>query len=128
MLRSLLCVKEKELRSSFITSSDSSHLATLASQCSLGVGRARGLASNSDSCGTESDADGSSVSSLPLTRCVSTDIPSDTMTPNQQHCVGAGQKNSLKATNITIHLQDVTVIHLMWVFYLMAKLFCFPCN
>ncbi|XP_030630409.1 melanopsin-like [Chanos chanos] len=100
VLRVVLRVGEKDLRSSFSYSSNSatsSRRPTLTSQCSLGVSfgngaRANGRwgktrlssASDTDSCWTESEADGSSVNSLPFTRRVSTEISGDTAIPPEQ--------------------------------------------
>lgn len=96
VLRLILCVGEKDLRSSFSSSSGiSSRRPTLSSQCSLGVGsgaRASGRwgktrlssASDTDSCWTESEADASSISSLPAARRVSTEISPDTAVLPQQ--------------------------------------------
>ncbi|XP_071769310.1 melanopsin-like [Centroberyx gerrardi] len=110
MLRSLLRVQEKDLRSSYSSSSASSRRTTLTSQCSLGVGmgagsRANGRwgksrlssASDSESCWTESEADGSSVGSMPFTRRVSTDISADTALPSQCS-LPSGQKGDTKAS------------------------------
>ncbi|XP_028832494.1 melanopsin-like [Denticeps clupeoides] len=93
-LRSVLRVGEKEIRSSFSSCSGaSSRRPTLTSQCSLGAaarangrwGKARlSSASDTDSCWTESEADGSSVSSLPFSRRVSTEISTDTAIQPQQ--------------------------------------------
>ncbi|XP_048107544.1 melanopsin-like [Alosa alosa] len=98
VLRVILCLGEKDIRSSFSSSSGiSSRRPTLSSQCSLGVGvgpgaRASGRwgktrlssASDTDSCWTESEADASSVSSLPVARRVSTEISLDTAVLPQQ--------------------------------------------
>ncbi|XP_007229372.3 melanopsin-like [Astyanax mexicanus] len=108
ILRAILCVGEKDMRSSFSSSSgSSSRRPTLTSQCSLGVcignaARANGRwgktrlssASDTDSCWTESEADGSSINSLPYARRVSTEISTDTAIPPQQASVstGSGQK------------------------------------
>ncbi|XP_051555150.1 melanopsin-like [Myxocyprinus asiaticus] len=97
VLRPILRVREKDLRSSFSSSSAlSSRRPTLTSQCSLGVNmgnaaRANGRwgktrlssASDTDSCWTESEADGSSVNSLTSSRRVSTEISTDTAIPAQ---------------------------------------------
>ncbi|XP_062337336.1 melanopsin-like [Osmerus eperlanus] len=105
LLRSFLRVREKELRSSFSSSNASSRRPTLTSQCSLGVGMGVGACvngrwgksrlssvSDTESCWTESEADGSSVSSLPFIRRVSTEISADTAIHNQQQSGLAGQK------------------------------------
>lgn len=81
LLRPLLRVQEKDLRSSF--SSSSSRRATITSQSSLGVGaRATGRwgktrlssASDSESCWVESEVDGSSVRSLAVPRRTSAEV------------------------------------------------------
>ncbi|TRY91236.1 hypothetical protein DNTS_035568 [Danionella cerebrum] len=91
ILRPILRVKEKDLRSSSSSGSVSSRRPTLSSQCSFGVsignaarvngrwGKSRlSSASDSDSCWTESEADGSSVNSSTFGRRVSTEISTDT--------------------------------------------------
>ncbi len=107
VLRPILRVKEKDLRSSFSSGSVSSRRPTLTSQCSLGVsfgnaartngrwGKTRlSSASDSDSCWTESEADGSSVNSLTFGRRVSTEISTDTaiLSPGSSTNNSSGQK------------------------------------
>uniref|UniRef100_A0A673KKF8 Opsin 4.1 n=1 Tax=Sinocyclocheilus rhinocerous TaxID=307959 RepID=A0A673KKF8_9TELE len=107
VLRPILRVKEKDLRSSFSSGSVSSRRPTLTSQCSLGVsignaaransrwGKTRlSSASDSDSCWTESEADGSSVNSLTFGRRVSTEISTDTaiLSPGSSTNSSSGQK------------------------------------
>ncbi|XP_044075547.1 melanopsin-like [Siniperca chuatsi] len=90
LLRPLLR-QEKDLRSSLSSSGASSRRATLTSQSSPGVrlgagvqansrwGRSRlSSASDSESCWTESEADGSSAGSTVFTRQVSADVTTDT--------------------------------------------------
>ncbi|XP_050925730.1 melanopsin-like [Lates calcarifer] len=93
LLRTVLRLQEKDLRSSFSSSGASSRRATLTSQSSpggrLGPGvRTNGRwgksslssASDSESCWTESEADGSSTGSTALNRQVFTDVTADTKT------------------------------------------------
>ncbi|XP_018613192.1 melanopsin-like [Scleropages formosus] len=107
LLRSLLRVKPKALRSSLSSgSSTSSRRPTLTSQCSLAIvactnphwGKTRlSSASDTDSCWTESEADGSSVSSFPFVRQVSTEISTDTAIPLTQP--GAGLRGGAANDN-----------------------------
>ncbi|XP_018971640.1 melanopsin-like [Cyprinus carpio] len=107
VLRPILRVKEKDLRSSFSSGSVSSRHSTLTSQCSLRVSignaaRANGhwgktrlsSASDSDSCWTESEADGSSVNSLIFGQRVSMEISTDTaiVSPGSSTNSSSGQK------------------------------------
>lgn len=91
LLRPLLRLQEKDLRSSFSSSGASSRRATLTSQSSLGVRLSAGVranghwgknrlssASDSESCWTESEADRSSAGSTAFTRQVSTEFTADT--------------------------------------------------
>ncbi|XP_041805165.1 melanopsin-like [Chelmon rostratus] len=91
LLRPLLRLQDKDLRSSFSSSGALSRRATLTSQSSSGVqlgasvrassrwGKTRlSSASDSESCWTESEADGSSVGSTAFALQVSTDITADT--------------------------------------------------
>ncbi|GAA6235094.1 melanopsin-like [Lates japonicus] len=93
LLRTVLRLQEKDLRSSFSSSGASSRRATLTSQSSpggrLGAGvRTNGRwgksrlssASDSESCWTESEADGSSTGSTAFNRQVFTDVTADTKT------------------------------------------------
>ncbi|XP_070774518.1 melanopsin-like [Enoplosus armatus] len=84
LLRPLMRLQEKDLRSSFSSSGTSSRRVTDTSQSSPGVqansrwGKSRlSSASDSESCWTESEADGSSAGSMVFTRQVSTDITAD---------------------------------------------------
>ncbi|XP_070701573.1 melanopsin-like [Pempheris klunzingeri] len=91
LLRPVLRLQEKDLRSSFSSSGASSRRATLTSQSSPGVRYGAGIrasgrwgknrlssASDSESCWTESEADCSSAGSTAFTRHVSTDITANT--------------------------------------------------
>ncbi len=91
LLRPLLRLQEKDLRSSLSSSGTLSRRATLNSQSSPGVQLSTGAqpngrwgksrlssGSDSESCWTESEADGSSVRSTAFTRQVSTDVTADT--------------------------------------------------
>ncbi|XP_062848916.1 melanopsin-like [Trichomycterus rosablanca] len=97
LFRSILCISKDQRASSISISSSSSHRPTLTSQKALGVrignaarancrwGKTRlSSASDSDSCWTESEADGSSANSLPFARRVSTEISLDTAIPPEQ--------------------------------------------
>nr|XP_055057794.1 melanopsin-like [Misgurnus anguillicaudatus] len=98
ILRRILRVKEKDLRSSFSSSSAlCSRRPTLTSQCSteVSVGNAARVngrwgktrlssASDTDSYWTESEAEGSSVNSTTFGRRVSTEISSDTAIPSTE--------------------------------------------
>lgn len=108
ILRCILHVKEKDLRSSISSSSAlCSRRPTLTSQCSTGVSignaaRANGRwgktrlssVSDTDSYWTESEADGSSVNSLTFGRRVSTEISTDTAIPLEESSTttNSGQK------------------------------------
>ncbi|XP_071346657.1 melanopsin-like [Trachinotus anak] len=101
LLRAVLRLQEKDLRSSFSSSGASSRRATLTSQSSLGVRLSTGVrtngrwgksrlssASDSESCWTESEADGSSAGSMAFNQHVFTDVAADTSTssaPLSQH-------------------------------------------
>ncbi|KAM9349482.1 melanopsin-like [Symphorus nematophorus] len=91
LLRPLLRLQKKDLRSSFSSSGVSSRRATLTSQSSPGVRLSAGVrangrwgksrlssASDSESCWTESEADGSSVASTAFAQQVSADATADT--------------------------------------------------
>ncbi|XP_070829705.1 melanopsin-like [Chaetodon trifascialis] len=91
MLRPLLRLQEKDLRSSFSSGGALSRRATLTSQSSPGVRLSAGIrtssrwgksrlssASDTESCWTESEADGSSIGSTAFARQVSTDVTADT--------------------------------------------------
>ncbi|XP_062408577.1 melanopsin-like [Sardina pilchardus] len=86
LLRVILCIGEKDIRSSFSSSSGiSSRRPTLSSQASGRWGKTRlSSASDTDSCWTESEADASSVSSVTDARRVSTEISPDTAVLPQQ--------------------------------------------
>ncbi|XP_051990907.1 melanopsin-like [Xyrauchen texanus] len=124
VLRTILRVKEKDLLSSFKSSSAlSSHRPTLTSQCSLGgnmgnAAQANGLwgktrlssASDTDSCWTESEADGSSVNSLISSCHVSTEISTDTAIPLQYSgsITTSGQKLG-KLDKAGMHVQSISI-------------------
>ncbi|XP_067463124.1 melanopsin-like [Thunnus thynnus] len=91
LLRAVLRLQEKDLRSSFSSSGASSHRTTSTSQSSLAIqlsaaarangrwGRSRlSSTSDSESCWTESEADGSSVGSTAFNRQVSADVTANT--------------------------------------------------
>ncbi|KAJ8397428.1 hypothetical protein AAFF_G00439770 [Aldrovandia affinis] len=88
LLRLVLRVKEKDLRSSFSSSRGNTYCRpTLSNQSSLGSstrttghwGKTRlSSASDTDSCWTECEADGSSIGSLPVTCRISTEISENT--------------------------------------------------
>lgn len=91
LLRPLLRLQEKDLRSSFSSSGAVSRRATLTSQSSSGVQLSARFQANScwqksrlssvtdsESCWTQSEADGSSVGSVAVTRQMSTDVTADT--------------------------------------------------
>nr|XP_033506049.1 melanopsin-like [Epinephelus lanceolatus] len=96
LLRPLLRLHEKDLRSSFSSSSTSSRRATLTGQSPPGVQLSAGVwansqwrktrlssASDNESCWTESKADGSSAGSAAVTRQLSSDVTADnTAAPN----------------------------------------------
>lgn len=103
LLRFILCVGMNKRSSSIFTSGTSSHQAALTSQHALGVrignatrancrwGKTRlSSASDTESCWTDSEADGSSTNSLPFARRVSTEISSDTAIPPEQAGTSAG--------------------------------------
>lgn len=124
VLRMILCVGEKDIRSSFSSSGGfSSRRPTLSSQCSLGVGPAAGAsgrwgktrlssASDTDSCWTESEADVSSVSSLPAARRISTEITPDTavLPPQLGTDTALGQKAMVtdRVNNMSVAAAGVT--------------------
>ncbi|XP_016147092.1 melanopsin [Sinocyclocheilus grahami] len=123
VLRPILRVKEKDLRSSFSSGSVSSRRPTLTSQCSLGVSignaaRANGRwgktrlssASDSDSCWNESEADGSSVNSLTFGRRVSTEISTDTaiLSPGSSTNSSSGQKPEKKHKVVSAPVPSIT--------------------
>ncbi|KAK2900845.1 hypothetical protein Q8A67_008960 [Cirrhinus molitorella] len=123
ILRPILRVKEKDLRSSFSSGSVSSRRPTLTSQCSLGVSignaaRANGRwgktrlssASDSDSCWTESEADGSSVNSLTFGRRVSTEISTDTaiLSPGSSTNSSSGQKPEKTHKVLSVPVPSIT--------------------
>lgn len=96
--RYILCVGINKRSSSISTSGTTSHQTALTSQHALGVrignatrtncrwGKTRlSSASDTESCWTDSEADGSSANSLPFARRVSTEISSDTAIPPEQH-------------------------------------------
>ncbi|XP_040911165.1 melanopsin-like [Toxotes jaculatrix] len=89
-LRAVLQLQEKDLRSSYSSSGASSRRATLTSQSSPGVRLSAGVqtngrwgksrlssASDSESCWTESEADGSSAGSTAFNRQMFTDVTAD---------------------------------------------------
>lgn len=91
LMRPLLRLQEKDLRSSVSSSGAVSRRATLTSQSSAGVRLSAGIrsgrcwpqsrlpsATDSDSCWTESEADGSSHGSAAVAQQVSTDVTADT--------------------------------------------------
>ncbi|XP_066537423.1 melanopsin-like [Hoplias malabaricus] len=113
ILRSVMCVAEKDMRSSFSSvSSSSSRKPTLTSQCSLGIcignaSRANGktrLASDTESCWTESEADSSSVNSLPFARRVSTEVSTDIAIPPQQAITSSGCEQREEKAEIVGHI------------------------
>ncbi|KAM9427196.1 LOW QUALITY PROTEIN: melanopsin-like [Salvelinus alpinus] len=127
MLRSLLRVGDKDLLSSFSSNSGASldsRWPTFTTSLAMGVGAGTGMvvgacanehwgksrlssASDTDSCWMESEADSSSVNSLPFDRRVSMEISTDTAIANQQSAgVVAGQKvgvlsDSLRVSSIS---------------------------
>lgn len=107
LLRPILCIGTNKRSSSVSSSGTSSHQTALTSQHPLGVwiGNATRVnchwrktrlssASDTESCWTDSEADGSSANSLPFARRVSTEISSDTAIPPEQAgmSTGIGQK------------------------------------
>lgn len=103
LLRLILCVGMNKHSSSISTSGTSSHQTALTSQHALGVrisnathgtcrwGKTRlSSASDTESCWTDSEADGSSTNSLPFSRRVSTEISSDTAIPPDQAGMSTG--------------------------------------
>ncbi|TSK82152.1 Melanopsin [Bagarius yarrelli] len=97
LFRFILCVGMNKRSSSTSTSGTTSHHTALTSQHALAVwldtatrtnchwGKTRlSSASDSESCWTDSEADGSSANSLPFIKCVSTEISLDTAIPPEQ--------------------------------------------
>ncbi|XP_026792998.3 melanopsin-like [Pangasianodon hypophthalmus] len=124
LLRLILCVGTNKCSSSISTSGTSSQQTALTSQHALGVrignatrtncrwGKTRlSSASDTESCWTDSEADGSSANSLPFARRVSTEISSDTAIPPEQagmstgiglKKVKAGRVSSMPVPSITL--------------------------
>ncbi|XP_027025299.2 melanopsin-like [Tachysurus fulvidraco] len=115
LFRLILCVGLNKRSSSISTSGTTSHQTALTSQHALGIrignvthsncrwGKTRlSLASDTESCWTDSEADGSSANSLPFARRVSTEISSDTAIPPEQPgmSIGIGQKK-VKAERVS---------------------------
>lgn len=113
LFRPILCVGMNK-RSSSISTHTSSYQTALTNQHALGVrvsttsanchwGKTRlSSASDSESCWTDSEVDGSSANSLPFARRVSTEISSDTAIPPEQisMSIGIGQK-MMKADRVS---------------------------
>ncbi|KAF7706095.1 melanopsin-like [Silurus meridionalis] len=103
LLRLILCVGMNKRSSSISTSGTSSQQTALTSQHALGVrignatrancrwGKTRlSSASDTESCWTDSEADGSSANSLPFARRVSTEISLDTAIPPEPAGMSTG--------------------------------------